>query len=106
MADHVFQRRLAVADLVQIAFHITLESESAAARFLDAAEATFQQLLRSPHLGATGEFRSRHLKGIRRWRVNGFENFLIFYRPVDDGIEIIRVIHGARDIESLFNKST
>jgi toxin ParE1/3/4 len=105
MADYVFQRRQAVTDLVQIAFHITLENEAAAARFLDAADETFQQLLRSPELGATGEFRARHLKGIRRWRVNGFESFLVFYRPVDDGIEIVRVLHGARDIESLFNKT-
>ena len=26
-----------------------------------------------------------------------------FYQPVEDGIEIIRVLHGARDIEALFN---
>ncbi len=43
-------------------------------------------------------------EGIRRWRVNDFENFLIFYRPIDDGIEVIRVLHGARDIESLFSQ--
>ncbi|MGB8353529.1 MAG: type II toxin-antitoxin system RelE/ParE family toxin [Chthoniobacteraceae bacterium] len=24
--------------------------------------------------------------------------YLIFYRPIDDGIELIRVLHGARDI--------
>ena len=25
-------------------------------------------------------------------------NHLIFYRPIDDGIELVRVLHGARDI--------
>jgi toxin ParE1/3/4 len=25
-------------------------------------------------------------------------NYLIFYRPISDGIEIVRVLHGARDI--------
>jgi toxin ParE1/3/4 len=104
MADHVLQRRLARSDLIGIALHIGRDSEAAASRFLKAAEETFEQLLRSPQLGAMGEFRSRHLEGIRRWRVNGFENFLVFYRPVDDGIEIIRILHGARDIESLFNE--
>jgi toxin ParE1/3/4 len=29
-------------------------------------------------------------------------NYLIFYRPLADGIEIVRVLHGARDIDSLF----
>jgi len=26
---------------------------------------------------------------------------LIFYRPIEDGIEVIRVLHGAREIEQL-----
>jgi plasmid stabilization system protein ParE len=28
---------------------------------------------------------------------------VLFYQPIEDGIEIIRVLHGARDIEALFN---
>ena len=39
--------------------------------------------------------------GLRRWRVRGFENFLIFYRPIDDGIEVLRVLHGQRDRETI-----
>ncbi len=35
-------------------------------------------------------------------RLKGFERYLIFYRPLADGAEILRVIHGARDIERLF----
>ena len=38
----------------------------------------------------------------RMFRVKGFTKHLIFYRPIKNGVEIIRVIHGARDIESLF----
>jgi len=34
--------------------------------------------------------------------VKGFERYLIFYRPLTDGVEILRAIHGARDIERLF----
>ena len=36
------------------------------------------------------------------WRVKGFEKYLVFYRPLKDGIVVLRVIHGARDIEDLF----
>ncbi|MDZ8108879.1 MAG: type II toxin-antitoxin system RelE/ParE family toxin [Nostoc sp. DedQUE12a] len=32
-------------------------------------------------------------------------NYLIFYRPIDQGIEVIRLLHGARDIQSLFEDS-
>jgi plasmid stabilization system protein ParE len=37
------------------------------------------------------------------WRVSGFPNHLIFYRPLEGGgIEVIRVLHAKRDIEALF----
>ena len=34
-----------------------------------------------------------------------FEAYVIFYRPLDNGVEIVRVIHGSRNIESLFRES-
>jgi len=38
---------------------------------------------------------------LRRWRVKGFENWLIFYQVTKAGAEIVHVTHGARDIENL-----
>jgi len=90
-------------DLVEIACLIARDKTSAAMRFLDAAEVTFKALARSPELGSRGEFRSAHLAEMRRWRVQGFENYLIFYRSVAGGIQVIRILHGARDIEAIFN---
>ena len=29
-------------------------------------------------------------------------NYIIFYRPIDDGIEVVRILHGARDLPPLF----
>jgi toxin ParE1/3/4 len=37
------------------------------------------------------------------WRIAGFDQYLIFYRPTESGVEIIRVIHGKRDVEDLFD---
>jgi toxin ParE1/3/4 len=36
------------------------------------------------------------------WPVKDFEKYLIFYRSLPEGIEVVRIIHGARDIERLF----
>jgi toxin ParE1/3/4 len=30
------------------------------------------------------------------------KNYFIFYQPFEDSIEILRVLHGSRDIESIF----
>ncbi|MGH9942446.1 MAG: type II toxin-antitoxin system RelE/ParE family toxin [Pyrinomonadaceae bacterium] len=32
------------------------------------------------------------------------KNYLIFYQPFEDRIDILRVLHGARDIESIFDR--
>ena len=39
---------------------------------------------------------------IRFLEKKGFPKHLIFYRPIDHGIEVVRVLHGARDIEAVF----
>ena len=33
--------------------------------------------------------------------VSRFRKYLVFYRSIDDGIEILRILHGARDIQGL-----
>ena len=40
---------------------------------------------------------------MRRWPVKDFENWLVFYLPKRDGVEIVRVLHGARDLDSIFS---
>ncbi len=54
-----------------------------------------------PGMGERWESNNPHLAGLRVWRVEGFEKHLIFYRATDDGIEVVRVVHGARDISSV-----
>ena len=57
-----------------------------------------------PVMGINTSFSDSADRNLRRWRIRGFENFLIFYRLIEDGIEVIRVLHGAREIERLFEK--
>jgi len=65
---------------------------------------TFQQLAAMPRMGTPCGFRRSTLRRLRRWRVRDFENWLIFYQPKRDGIEVVHVIHGARDIEALLDE--
>jgi toxin ParE1/3/4 len=73
-----------------------------ARRFLHAANVSFQALAIMPELGAQRAFRNPCYSSVRAWPVKGFERYLIFYRPIDDGVEVLRVIHGSRDIQRLF----
>jgi toxin ParE1/3/4 len=70
-------------------------------RFFDAAYATFGRLADMPGIGEPRHSAHPRLAGLRVWRIEGFPNHLAFYRPSDGGIDIIRVLHGARDIDSI-----
>lgn len=91
-------------DLIDHFFYIGENSgEPAARRFLKAAYATFDQLAAMPLMGFTRVFRNPRFSNVRMWRVNRFEKHLILYRPIQDGISVMRVVYGARDIERLFH---
>jgi toxin ParE1/3/4 len=99
---HVTRKPEVRRDLVSIADHIAQDSLDAALRFLDAAEESFAFLSRHPEIGHPCQFETPEAAGIKVWRVDGFENHLIFYRPVRNGVDVVRVIHGHRDIDAIF----
>jgi toxin ParE1/3/4 len=83
---------------------IAQENPDAATRVIEAAHETLKNLAVTPGLGRPHKFRNTKLKAVRSWRVSGFDNYLIFYRPVPEGIEVLHVYHGARDIEALLGE--
>lgn len=83
---------------------IARDNPDAATRVVEAAYETFGTLAANPELGRPRKFRNPRLLGIRSFRVSGFDNYLIFYRAVNDGIQVLHVYHGARDLESLFGE--
>ncbi len=38
-----------------------------------------------------------------QWLNSVSQNYLIFYRAASEGVEIVRVLHGARDLDALFS---
>jgi toxin ParE1/3/4 len=88
-------------DLVEIAAHLILEDEALALRFLRAAEAAFARLATFPHLGSRYRSDRPALANMRKWPVPGLPKHLIFYRPLANGVEVVRVLHGVRDLVAL-----
>ncbi|HJX27952.1 MAG TPA: type II toxin-antitoxin system RelE/ParE family toxin [Thermoanaerobaculia bacterium] len=95
-------RPAARRDLAEQSEYIARDSPSAALRFLDAAKAAFGQLRELPATGKRRQFSHPALSGIRSWPIPGFDRHLIFYRPTDQRIDILRVIHSARDLTRIF----
>jgi len=91
----------ALMDLDEIAEQIGQTSPRAALRFLDAFDQTVAALATMPGLGSPYVSDHPRLRDLRVRPVKRFKNFLIFYKPIADGIEVLRVLHGARDIPEI-----
>jgi toxin ParE1/3/4 len=79
------------------------QSPDLADRFWSAAYSTFQKLARQP-MGERLRPRNIALKGLKLWHVHGFDNQLIFYVASRNAVEIIRVLHAARDWMTILRK--
>jgi toxin ParE1/3/4 len=95
------RRPHAITAIIDQAEYIGQDSLSAAERFLDATEATLRELEAIPCLVPWQALVSEdpRLADLRIRRVVGFRNHLIFYRPIDGGIEVVHLLHAARDID-------
>lgn len=85
----------AETDLLDITDYIAIDNLDAALRWLDGIQRLFQMLARSPLMG---EDVGHLLTGCRR---HVYGNYLVFYLAEVDGITIVRVLHGSRQIEDL-----
>lgn len=69
---------------------------SAAMKWLEDLDSRFTELAGAP---GSGTDRSDLRPGMRS---SPFGNYLIFFKRLRDGIQVVRVIHGARDYKRLF----
>lgn len=89
----------------QIAY-ISRENMDAAGRYVEAVTAILEHIVRMPGMGATRDYRNSRLAGLRMIPVPGFDNLLVFYLVTSRTVDIVRVLHGARDIRKIISSLT
>ncbi len=92
----VTKRPLAEADLDEIWWYIAQDNPDAADRMLDRIEERCTAVAAFPMMGAN---REELLPSLRSFTVG---KYVVFYFPQDDGIEVVRVLSGMRDIDAFF----
>ena len=93
----------AVADVDVVHAYICVDNPVAADRVEEAIFDGFHLLACNPALGRRRHFH-RH-QNIRSWTVPDFTNYQLLPRTAcGSGVEILRVLHGARDLDALFEK--
>jgi toxin ParE1/3/4 len=100
VTGNVVKLLTALRDLDEAADYIRRQSgPERAIRFLREADATFQRLASMPGIGTRYAPDEPVFADLRVFPVSRFKKYLTFYRPIADGVEVLRVLHGARDIE-------
>jgi toxin ParE1/3/4 len=99
-----FVKPKADRDLDGYAEYLAQQGLGVALGFLDSAHSTFALLATQPNMGWRSRVRSPGLEALRVFRVTGFEDILIFYRPLSEGVENLRVVHGSRNLRALLRR--
>jgi toxin ParE1/3/4 len=86
-------------DLIEIWTHIARVNLAAADRVLDRIDRVSDRLAENPLLGPA---RPDLAEGLRYFVAGAY---LVVYRQTGGGVEIIRVVHGARDLPGLFGEA-
>jgi plasmid stabilization system protein ParE len=91
-------------DIDEQIVYISRENRDASARYVEAVSAILEHIGRMPGMGAARDYRNPRLAGLRMIPVPGFDNFLVFYLVTPRTVDIVRVLHGARDTRKIFSR--
>ncbi len=86
-------------DYLEIWLYVAKDDPVAADQLLRAFDEKLNLLSDSPLVGRAREELAHNL------RSSPVGNYILFYRPADGGVELVRLLHGARDIRRLFRRS-
>ena len=89
-------------ELINLSFYLAENDEDIAQKFLNACDNTFKFLAKNRFIGSVKDFKNTNLSEIRMWRIKGFEKYLIFYKPLDNGVKILHVLHSVTDYNRAF----
>jgi toxin ParE1/3/4 len=92
----VLRRPQAEADILDFWDYIAEDSMVDADRWVDKLDEKFALWATQPLMGRS---RDELAPGLRSF---AFGRYVVFYEPLEDGIDVVRVLHGARDIDANF----
>lgn len=88
----ILRTRASRIDYEEIWSYLAVRDLSAADQLIDQLDATLEVIASTPRMGRRMEELAPNLRSFP------VGNYLIFYRPLEDGVQLIRLLHGARDI--------
>jgi toxin ParE1/3/4 len=94
----VLRRPRAAEDIAAVWDFIADDNPDAADHWVDQLDTQLRLLATQPLMGRA---RDELAPGIRSFP---FGRYLVFYLPIGDGIDVVRVLHGTRDVDTAFGE--
>jgi toxin ParE1/3/4 len=93
----VFRRPLAATDIAEIWDYMAEDSIGRADAWVDRLDDKLRLLATQPLMWRIREELASGLRSL------SFGRYVVFYQPINDGIDVVRVLHSARDIDAQFS---
>ena len=94
--SRVTRRPQAEADILEIWDFIAEDSVAEADRWVDRLDAKFELWATQPMMGRPRDELAQGLRSLT------FGKYVVFFEPMLEGIDVVRVLHGLRDLEADF----
>jgi toxin ParE1/3/4 len=106
VSAHIRLRPAAERDIEELADYLAAQASLATGlRYRDAVRQTLLLLAEQPELGARFRASNPRLQEVRFWPVRGFAEHVLFYRFIEGSIEVLRVLHGKRDLDAILKNA-
>lgn len=94
--SHFRLAQQAKTDLREIWDYVAADNPAAVDRLIDNFYEKFRLIATQPLMGQSRKELGANLRSF------SIGAYVAIFGPIDDGIEVVRVIHGARDVSGLF----
>lgn len=95
--NHYIIAPSASQDLNNIAEYFLKQNVQAGEKFFLKFNRKCKQLIQFPHLGRPYNHLKPSLRGL------SLDGYIIFYRFIDETLEILRIVNGRQDLDALFD---
>ncbi len=101
MRLRIVQRTRARQDILDLIAYIADDKPRAAQNMFAAYEQTLTLLAESPEIGWSYPTDNPRLSGLRAFPIGRYRSYLVFYRYGSGTLDVIRVLHGMRDLATI-----
>ena len=88
----------------QVRYYVRQNAPKVAIRFKEAVRKTAQAISEQPRAAPLYQLRNPQLQNLRSWPVTCFEDIRVYFLVGDEGVRVIRILHGRREVRGMLER--